>query len=139
MTTRSATFTTADANRALPLVRSIVEDLVADYAKMRDADRERRALEVESAGSAASARQIEALKTEAAERRTRVEGYLKELNDLGIEVKDPERGLVDFPGERNGQPIYLCWQLGETAVSHWHAVDKGFADRRPVERTDTIG
>jgi len=139
MTTRSATFTTADANRALPLVRSIVEDLVADYAKMRDADRERRALEVESAGSAASARQIEALKTEAAERRTRVEGYLKELNDLGIEVKDPERGLVDFPGERNGQPIYLCWQLGEAAVSHWHAVDKGFADRRPVERTDTIG
>jgi hypothetical protein len=139
MTTRSATFTTADANRALPLVRSIVEDLVADYGKMREADRERRALEVESAGSAASARQIEALKTEAAERRTRVEGYLKELGDLGIEVKDPERGLVDFPGERAGQAIYLCWQLGEPSVSHWHAVDKGFADRRPVERSDSIG
>jgi hypothetical protein len=54
-------------------------------------------------------------------------------------VKDPERGLVDFPGERNGQAVYLCWQLGEPAVSHWHALDKGFADRRPVERSDAIG
>ena len=139
MSTRSATFTTADANRALPLVRSIVEDLVADYAKMRDADRERRALEVESAGSAASARQIEALKTEASDRRSRVEGYLKELGDLGLEVKDPERGLVDFPAERHGQAIYLCWQYGETSVCHWHAVDKGFSDRRPVERSEQIG
>ena len=139
MTTRSATFTPADANRVLPLVRSIVADLVADFGRMRDVDRERRALEVESSGSANGSRRIEELKGEAAERRRRIEGYLKELTDLGVEVKDPERGLLDFPAEKDGRAIYLCWQMGEPSVAHWHAVDKGFADRRPIEPSDVIG
>jgi hypothetical protein len=139
MTTTKTAFTPADANRVLPLVRSIVSDLVGDYGKMRDADRERRALEVESSGGANSSRRIEELKSEAADRRGRVEGYLKELGELGVEVKDPERGLVDFPAERDGRPIYLCWQLGEGSVAHWHAVDKGFSDRRPVAAGDVIG
>jgi hypothetical protein len=137
-TTKGATFTTADANRVLPLVRSIVADLVSDHARMKDADRERRALDVESAGSAGSAKRVEELKDEAAERRARIEGYLKELHGLGVEVKDYDRGLVDFPAERDGRPVFLCWQMGEESVSHWHALDKGFADRRTVERGDPI-
>jgi hypothetical protein len=139
MTTTKAAYTPTDANRALPLVRSIVTDLVSDYGRMRAADLERRGLEAESSGGAQSSRRIEELKSEAADRRGRVEGYLKELSELGVEVKDAERGLVDFPAERDGRPIYLCWQLGEESVAHWHAVDKGFSDRRPVSAADSIG
>jgi hypothetical protein len=137
-TTKGATFTAADANRVLPLVRSIVTDLVADYARMKEADRERRALDVESSGGGESARRVEELKEEAHERRARVEGYRKELQGLGVEMKDYERGLVDFPAERDGQPVFLCWQMGEGSVAHWHAIDKGFADRRAVEPGDPI-
>src|SRR5204862_2888694 len=145
-------FTPADANKVLPLVRSIVTDVVTEFARMRDAGRERRALEVETqslpagmalpaAGGVATARTaaesatktlIERLKAEVNERSVRIDGYLKELADLGVEVKDLERGLVDFPAERAGRPMYLCWELGETLVTHWRGVDEPYDKRRPV-------
>lgn len=125
-------FTTADANKVLPLVRSIVTDVVTEFARMRDAGRERRALEVESAGSAETKALVVSLKAEVNERSMRIDGYLKELTGLGVEVKDLERGLVDFPSERGGRPVFLCWELGETQVSHWHGIEETFASRRPV-------
>ena len=54
------------------------------------------------------------------------------LKDLGIEMKGRDVGLVDFPGEIGGRPVYLCWRLGEPAVAHWHERDAGFAGRQPL-------
>jgi hypothetical protein len=133
MTTTRAAFSVGEANRILPLVRSIVADVVTEFRAMRDAGRERRSLEVESAGNVEASRRIEERKNEVSERSVRIDGYLKELAELGVEVKDLERGLVDFPGERGGRPVYWCWKLGESAVGHWHDVDKGYTDRRPIE------
>jgi hypothetical protein len=125
-------FTAADANKILPLVRSIVTDVVTEFARMRDAGRERRALEVESAGSAETRALVDSLKGEVNERSVRIDGYLRELQDLGVDVKDLERGLVDFPSQRGGRPVFLCWELGETNVTHWHGVEETYVDRRPV-------
>jgi hypothetical protein len=50
----------------------------------------------------------------------------------GIALRDPESGLVDFPGERDGRRVWLCWRLGEERVGHWHELDAGFAGRRPL-------
>lgn len=55
-----------------------------------------------------------------------------EIQGLGIVVRDPETGLVDFPAEREGEEIYLCWRLGEDAVAWWHPTDTGFAGRQPL-------
>jgi hypothetical protein len=55
-----------------------------------------------------------------------------EIQGLGIVVRDPETGLVDFPAERGGEEIYLCWRLGEDAVAWWHPTDTGFAGRQPL-------
>ena len=52
-----------------------------------------------------------------------------EFNQREIQVKDLERGLVDFPGERSGRPVFFCWLPGESAVAQWHEIDKGFADQ----------
>ena len=57
---------------------------------------------------------------------------LRELSDLGLEVRDLELGLVDFPSLIDGEPAYLSWRLGEEDVSWWHPADKGFSDRAPV-------
>ena len=54
------------------------------------------------------------------------------LEQLDVVVRDLERGLVDFPSLREGDEIYLCWLLDEPAVGHWHAVEAGFAGRRPL-------
>ena len=48
----------------------------------------------------------------------------------GVLLRDADSGLVDFPAERDGEPVFLCWRLGEPAVEHWHSRDTGFAGRR---------
>jgi hypothetical protein len=58
-----------------------------------------------------------------------------EIERLAVEqivLRDPESWLVDFPGEREGRRVWLCWRLGEDRVSHWHEHERGFAGRRPL-------
>jgi hypothetical protein len=58
---------------------------------------------------------------------------VERMNGLGCLVKDLEAGLVDFYAVQDDEPVFLCWQFGEPAVTHWHRLDEGFAGRRPVE------
>ncbi len=57
---------------------------------------------------------------------------LERLTELGVVLRDPEAGLVDFPGEVDGRRVWLCWRLGEERVAHYHELDAGFAGRRPL-------
>ena len=54
------------------------------------------------------------------------------LSGEGILLRDIDSGLLDFPAERDGAPVFLCWQLGEDEVGSWHPVDTGFSGRRPL-------
>ncbi len=54
------------------------------------------------------------------------------LSDLGIVVRDPATGLIDFPTERDGEIVFLCFRLGEEAIAYWHPTDTGFAGRKPL-------
>jgi hypothetical protein len=74
-----------------------------------------------------------------AEKRRRAESFVEELNSglarinaLGVELKDVEQGLLDFPHEREGRVVYLCWRLGEDRIGWWHEIDTGFASRQPL-------
>ena len=55
-----------------------------------------------------------------------------ELEDLGVMVKDLEYGLVDFPADRYGESVLLCWRYGEPEVSYWHKPDEGYGGRKPL-------
>jgi len=57
---------------------------------------------------------------------------LEWLAERDILLRDAGVGLVDFPGEREGRRVYLCWRLGEDRVAYWHGVDSGFASRKPI-------
>ena len=57
---------------------------------------------------------------------------VREIEESGAHLKDVRLGLVDFPSERGGQTIYLCWQFGEPEVAFWHGLQDGFAGRRPL-------
>lgn len=131
-TATKALFTLEEAVRRLPLVRAIVSDLVADFRALRTAGRERRALEAEGAGREGG-RRAESLAEVVTAASARVEGYLKELQALGLEVRDLELGLVDFPTLMGPEPAFLCWRLGEPTVAFWHSADTGHAERRPIE------
>ncbi len=124
-------FTVEDANRTLPLVRRIVEDLVRQYTRWQERLAE---LEIVAAGThSASRAEMETLQKEVQALATEIEGYVEEIASLGAETKVPlDAGLVDFPGEIDGRPVYLCWRLGEAAIEHWHEIDAGFSGRQPL-------
>ncbi len=56
----------------------------------------------------------------------------QEILGLGVEIKDLDQGLIDFPSERDGRIVYLCWRRGEERVEWWHEMDAGFAGRQPL-------
>jgi hypothetical protein len=124
-------FTAASANRTLPLVRRIVEDLVRDYARWQQ---QLAACEV-AAAVADSARDPAtlALQREVQALAGQIEQYVDELTSLGAEPREPyDSGLVDFPGEVDGRPIYLCWRLGESSIEYWHEIAAGFPGRQSI-------
>jgi hypothetical protein len=61
---------------------------------------------------------------------------LREVTELGGEVKDIDRGLVDFHYRRDGEDVLLCWRYGEDSIAYWHSLEGGYAARQPVEDRD---
>ena len=123
-------FTVESANRTLPLVRRIVEDLVRQYGVWQ---RQLTQCEVAAAGGAAHREEAATLQRQVQVLAAEIEGYVEELASLGAEAKAPlDAGLVDFPGEIDGRLVYLCWRLGEPSIQHWHEIDAGFAGRKPL-------
>ena len=55
------------------------------------------------------------------------------LEELDLLVRDLEAGLIDFPSLRDGREVYLCWQVEETEVGHWHAAETGYPSRLPLD------
>ena len=126
-----ALWTAERANRALPLVRRIADDLVRTYAQWRTLVAK---FEVVSIGvTLAATAEAERLQREVQRAASDIEDFVQELTELGVECKSIESGLFDFPCERDGRIVYLCWLHGERAVAHWHEVDGGFAGRQQID------
>ena len=61
---------------------------------------------------------------------------IHQVKDMGVQLKDAEKGLCDFPYIKDGRVVYLCWQLGEDTIQYWHDIETGFAGREPLDETD---
>jgi len=66
------------------------------------------------------------------EAQSTLRAEIERLAEENIVLRDPETGLVDFPGVREGRRVWLCWRLGEERVAHWHELDTGFIGRQPL-------
>jgi len=62
-----------------------------------------------------------------------IDMHLRQLTSKGIQVKDIDIGLFDFPAILNGKEVLLCWRQGEPAITHYHGVHEGFAGRKTIE------
>jgi hypothetical protein len=124
-------FTVEEANRTLPLVRRIVEDVVAQYRRWQDRVRELEILNV-GRSEANPVPRAEELELEIQTLATEIDGFERELTALGIRLSDHAEGLVDFPAVVTGREVFLCWRVGEPSVQYWHDRESGFAGRRPL-------
>jgi hypothetical protein len=128
-------FSVAEANKALPLVRAIVEDIVRQsrlvdglQQRVERVLRERRRPSDDLYSEELAHTQSE-LETE----EEKLLSYIAELKNLGVELKSDETGLCDFRSIRDGREVYLCWRLGEPELMFWHELDAGFNGRRRLE------
>jgi hypothetical protein len=125
----SGAFTVEQANQSLPLVRRILRDVVTQYRLVERIQKRRRRLACQ--GRLDELKAVEARGLEAARR---LSDLLGELASIGCEVRDYQRGCVDFPAVRNGREIYLCWKLNEDHVEFWHERHVGEGGRQPIYR-----
>ena len=122
-------FTAETATRTLPLVSRIVDDIRETYVRL-EAMGDRLSGDDTIEGTAR-----ERLQEEFDGLASQLTEFARELEAIGCVLKDPSSGLVDFPGEIDGEVVWLCWQAGETDVGWWHPQDSGFTGRQPLPAT----
>jgi hypothetical protein len=127
-------FTPEEANAALAQVRPLVELMVEHRRAHVDALERQEELEGHIRGNGGGIPPAQLADTAAeVERHAReLARAVDDIVELGVEVKDLDEGLVDFPALRRGETVLLCWRLGEDEVGYWHPVEAGFAGRRPL-------
>jgi hypothetical protein len=126
-------YTVDRANRTLPLVRRIVEDIVREHERWQDAIARLDLLMATSTDTVDL--RVVALEREAQSIARDIDAFQGELEALDIQLKDRRLGLVDFPTELDGRRVLLCWRLGEPSGQYWHDEDAGYSARQPLSPT----
>ena len=121
-------FTVEEANALLPQVRSkleVIRQLYETVAVYREAAKAAADASPLGGGMEGGSRYVKALYN--------IGKATTELHEIGVQLKDHSRGLVDFPSRRDGRVVLLCWQLGEPdEIEWWHELEAGFAGRQPL-------
>jgi hypothetical protein len=127
-----------EANRMLPLLRSIVLDIRASWNMIINKRTELECLEKSLAEKLDEERarqvgQIDELKAELNTLIERINSYIREVEDLGCFVEEFKRGIVNFPSLYHGRKVFLCWGLEDESVGFWHELDESYNDRVKIE------
>lgn len=126
-------FTPDEANSALGRVRPLAERMVEVRVRLAQLEDEQREVLRIVAGNGSGEGVGDARTPEFAKLARELQELAEELTLVGVEVKDADTGLLDFPAERAGEPVLLCWRVGEDAVEWYHGLEDGFAGRRRID------
>ena len=124
-------FTLAEANGLLPRLRSILEDIGEVWRRMKELNPE-----IQKVRDKIPLDGFSPYGVEYVDSVSRLLFLLHQIKDLGVVLKDVEKGLCDFPYMKQGRVVYLCWHLGENAIAYWHDIEAGFAGRKPLDDSD---
>jgi hypothetical protein len=128
-------FTPDEANNALDEVRPVAERLVAVRARMRELEQSQGELVTAIGGNGGgyAATDLNAAQSELGGLVDVALACVDKLEELGVVLKDVDLGLLDFPSEREGEAVLLCWHVGEDSVTSWHGLEEGYAGRKPID------
>jgi hypothetical protein len=125
-------FTLAEANRTLPLVKRVVQDIASLYPSWKDLVARYELIAAEARPDWGESPDQLGLKAQIDDVARKINACLVELEQVGCEFKGFEAGLVDFHGKLDDREILWCWKLGEDRITHWHDLDAGFQGRQPI-------
>jgi hypothetical protein len=131
------TFTLREAQSMLPILESLLRRSIESKALIEEIDREFNELTERiflNGGTLVNVRACAARKAQREKAIQSAKDTLSEINAIGVQVKDLDIGLLDFPCKVDGEIVLLCWKMGEPTISHWHGTEEGYAGRRPIDQ-----
>jgi len=132
----SKTFTLHEAQTLLPVLEALLRRAQAAGERARELEMEMQELSQRIFMSGGMHVNVALAAKRRADREKALQearDTLAEMDEIGVQVKDLEKGLLDFPAVMDGRDVLLCWKLGEKEIGYWHTPEDGFAGRRPLD------
>ncbi len=130
------TFTLEEAQSLLSVLESLLRTAISGKQLMEEVEGEMQELSHRiflNGGTHVDVVAVARRKAERAKAEQRAKDALAEIDSIGVQVKDLDIGLLDFPCEVEGKTVLLCWKMGEQSITHWHGTDEGFAGRKLID------
>jgi hypothetical protein len=121
-------FTVEEANRLIPQMKVIIEQLRQGRHRLQKHRTTAEAVSQQAGGNGGGSEAGAYL----SDYSQTIARSLAQLHAMGIVLKDLEHGLIDFPHQREGREVYLCWKYGEERIDYWHETDSGYSGRQPL-------
>jgi hypothetical protein len=129
-------FTLDEAQSMLPVVESLLKRAIESKQAAEAIDAELSAISRRihlAGGMTVNIAKISAQRTAMEQHIQRARETVAEIDEIGVQVKDLDSGLLDFPCRVEDEVVLLCWKSGETFIEHWHTVESGFQGRQPID------
>ena len=130
------TFSLDEAQLLLPILESLLRQAINGKKLIEDVDNELQETAHRvflNGGTLLNVVHLARRKAEREKAIRRVKDALAEIDATGVQVKDIDIGLLDFPCKVEGEVLLLCWKLGEATITNWHGTSEGFSSRRPID------
>ena len=130
------TFTVREAQSMLPILETLLRKSIESKSLIEKIDREFNELAERiflNGGTLVDVRACAARKAQREKAIQVAKDTLSEIDAIGVQVKDLDIGLLDFPCKVDGEIVLLCWRMGEPTITHWHGTEEGYAGRRPID------
>ncbi len=130
------TFTLDEAQSLLPVLESLLKRAMEGRRAAQLVEAELNELPQRiylSGGMRVNSASVAKQRAEVEENLKQVQESIAEIDAIGVQVKDLDSGLLDFPCRMNGEVVLLCWRMGERSIEHWHTIEAGFQGRQPVD------
>jgi hypothetical protein len=130
------TFTLDEAQSLLPVLESLLKRAIEGKRSAEEAEQNLSGLVRRiyfSGGMSVDVTKVANSRAEMETHVQRVRESIAEIDSIGVQVKDLDAGLLDFPCRLDDQVVLLCWRMGEPAIDYWHPIESGFKDRQPVD------
>ena len=131
------TFSLHEAQAMLPVLESLLRSSIEAKQKIEEIEAELQQVQERIFLDGGTLLNVKRWARRGAERNKalrKAKDTIAEINAIGVQVKDLDMGLLDFPCKvESGEIVLLCWKLGETAITHWHGLEEGYAGRKPID------
>jgi hypothetical protein len=130
------TFTLREAQSMLPILESLLRKSIESKSLIEEIEQEFNELAERiffNGGTLVDVRACAARKAQREKAIQLAKDTLSEINAIGVQVKDLDIGLLDFPCKLGSEIVLLCWKMGEPTITHWHSSEEGYAGRRPID------